>query len=311
MRVTSNSFPETLVNQLGRLALRQNRLQAQAATGQRVELPEDDPSAMRRVLDLQAESRRVEQYRRNIGVLQEGAQAAYAVLKGLKKISDRANEIAVLADGTKSPEQLTVYAGEITQLIKQAAELANTKHRGDHLFAGTKTNQPPFVVTANAAGQVTAVTYQGNTSIAESEIAENTTLSVQTPGANASGAGPTGLLADSRSGADLFAHLISLQNNLLAGNTTAIQSTDKAQLLKDEDHLILQMAGNGAVQSRLEATENLARSRTLTLESQVSKEADADLAQTLVRLTETQNAYRAALQSGGTILNKSLLDFLR
>ena len=54
MRVTANIFPDSLVNQLAKLTIRQNRLQNQVATGQRIELPEDDPSAMRRVLDLQA-----------------------------------------------------------------------------------------------------------------------------------------------------------------------------------------------------------------------------------------------------------------
>jgi hypothetical protein len=39
MRVTFNTFPNSLVTQLGDLASRQIRLQNQAATGQRIELP--------------------------------------------------------------------------------------------------------------------------------------------------------------------------------------------------------------------------------------------------------------------------------
>ena len=59
MRVTSNTFPNSLVTQLTSLTVRQNTLQNQAATGQRVRLPEDDPVAMRRVLDMQANVRPV------------------------------------------------------------------------------------------------------------------------------------------------------------------------------------------------------------------------------------------------------------
>ena len=42
----------------------------------------------------------------------------------------------------------------------------------------------------------------------------------------------------------------------------------------------------------------------------ISREVDADLAQTLVKLNEVQAAYLAALKSGATIMNQSLLDYV-
>jgi len=190
-------------------------------------------------------------------------------------------------------------------------QIANTKNRGDHLFAGTRTDQPPFMLATNGAGVPTGVSYQGNTSLAETEVAEGLTLTAQALGANTTGTGPRGLVADSAAGADLFNHLIALQNNLLAGNTAAIAATDRAALARDEDNLVHHLGANGAIQARLEVSVVQVRDRSLTLEKQVSSEVDADLAQTLVRLNETQNAYQAALQSGGKILNLSLLNFLR
>jgi len=97
----------------------------------------------------------------------------------------------------------------------------------------------------------------------------------------------------------------------MAGNVAAIESTDRPNLGRDEDNLLFHLGTNGAIQSRLEATNALATQRTDTLETLVSKEADADLAQTLVRLNQTQTAYQAALQSAGKILGSSLLDYLR
>ena len=311
MRVTANTFPNTLVDQLNDLAVRQNRLQNQAATGQRIQNPEDDPAAMSRVLDLQAEGRAVGQYRRNIANLREQAQSNYQVLRGLKQISDRAGELAILADGTKSPEDLRNYATEVTELIKHAAQLANTKFRGDYLLGGTRNDQPPFVSTLNASSQVTAVTYQGNQSVAENEIADGITVSAQTLGANSTGSGPRGLIADSRFGADFFNHLISLQNHLLAGDTASIASTDRPALAADEENILVQVSGNGVLQSRLEATESTAAQRAGSLEVLVSKEVDVDLSQVLVRLNQTQTAYQAALQSGAKLLNISLLDYIR
>lgn len=311
MRVASNSFTESLVNQLGRLSVRQQQLQTQAATGQRIQSPSDDPVALRRVLDFQNESSAVGQYQRNIARQQELAQATFSSVRSLQTISDRANEIATLADGLRSPLELQAYATEINQLIKQAAQVMNTTNRGDPLFAGTRADQPPFVVATNANGQVTGVTYQGNTSLSEVEIAEGSTITAQAVGANASGSGPRGLITDSRSGADLFNHLISLHNNLLAGDTAAIAATDRGNLRSDEDNILFHISSNGAMQARLEAADAMARDRSLSLEKSVSGEADADLAQTLVKLSQTQTAYQAALQSGASILKLSLLDYLR
>lgn len=311
MRITANTFANTLVNQLGNLAVRQARLQSQAATGQRVRLPEDDPVALRRVIDLQTEFSSAGQYSRNIARQSELAQASFSNIQSLKTVSDRASEIATLADGLKSPQELQAYATEITEMIKQAVNVMNATNRGDTLFGGTQTDRPAYVMTQDANGNVTGVTYQGNTTLPQAEISEGVTLTGQTVGENTSGSGPRGLITDSRSGADVFNHLISLQNNLLAGDVAAIAATDRANLANDEDNILYHMSANGAIQSRLETAASLSRQRGLALETQVSREVDADLAQTLVKLSQTQTAYQAALQSGAQTLNLSLLDYLR
>ena len=311
MRVTSNSFPNSLLNQLGSLASRQLRLQNQAATGQRIHNPEDDPRAMRHVLEMQAEARSLDQYQRNIARMQETASASYTAMRSLKTVNERASEIAVLTDELRSPEERAIFAQEINQLLEQAVQTANSRHRGDYLFAGTRVDQPPFVVTRNAEGQITGVTFQGNSDAPEAEVAPDVLSTGHSVGANSGTTGPRGLITDARSGADFFAHLISFRDNLTAGNTQAIADTDRANLLKDEENFLYHFGHNGAVQARLEAANSLTSTQSFALEQQVSAEVDADLAQTMVRLNEVQTAYTAALQSGGTILNSSLLDYLR
>ncbi len=311
MRVTSQTFSNVLVGQLSTLAQRQNKLQNQAATGQRIQFPEDDPTAMRRVLDLQSEAVNIGQYRNNIQSLQEQSKVGYATIRSMKTLVDRASEVATLADGTKSQVELDTYAIEIEQLLRSGLQLVNSLHRGDYLFSGTRSDVEPFSLTEDANGRVNAATYQGNQSLASSEIAEKVTATTMTLGENNTGTGARGLVADSRTGADLFNHLISLRDNLLAGNVAAISTTNLKELGKDEDNFLFHFGTVGSIQARLEAAESIFRSRSQSVEGLVSKEADSDLAETLVRLNETQNAYKAALQSGGTILNQSLLDFLR
>ena len=311
MRIPTSSFPNALVSQLQQLAERQNRLQNQAATGQRVQQPSDDPAAMRRVMDLQAESTALTQYQNNTVSAQEVAQATFTAIKGFKTTSDRANEIATLAGGVTSNTDLTTYVKEVNELIKEGLANANTKHQGNYLFGGTKTDQPPFEATYDSEGNVLTVTYKGNSNLAETEVMQDVSLSARVPGANTTGSGAKGLLTDSRTGADFFNHLLSLRDHLASGDKAAVMTTDSANLRVDENNLINHLGSNGAVQARLETAASLSSARSLSLEKLVSREADADLTQTIVRLNETQTAYQAALQSGGKILNQSLLDYLR
>jgi hypothetical protein len=120
MRVTFNTFPNGLIDQLSRLNTQQNGFQAETATGQRITNAEDDPASVRRVLDMQGETKTLDQYQRNISRHQELASASFAAIKQSKSLVDRAAEIATLADGTKSPETLKTLGIEVDSLLAQA-----------------------------------------------------------------------------------------------------------------------------------------------------------------------------------------------
>ena len=312
MRIAGTSYTESMANQINLLAARQYKLQNQATTGQSITAPEDDPSGMVQALGLQADGATVAQYAQNISTLQNRSDLVANALQRLKTISDRIGDLATQSDDTASPTQLQANAIETTQLIKQAADVMNTKDGDNFLFGGTASGQPPYAVATDANGNVTGVTYQGNASVAETEIGQNITVSVDVPGANTSGSGARGVITDSRYGADFFNHLISFQNNLVAGNKSAIQSTDRAALGKDEDNLIYQIADNGAVGARLVAGAAAASAKQSSLNTSLNSVAGADLTQTITQLTQAQNAYQLAMQSSASImqLRSSLLSSL-
>ena len=312
MRIAFNTFPDSVTSQLAGLSSQMNRLQNQAATGKRISQLDDDPSVMRQVLDWQTQDSQIAQYRKNITSLQTLANSTYNAMSGLQTISARAGEIATLANGTRSPQELSDYAIEVNQLIQQGVQLMNSSGQGGRLFGGTLTTEPPFVATTDANGNVTGVTYQGNESVPAAEIAAGAPVSVLTPGANTSGSGPTGLITDSRNGADFFNHLIALQNHLRAGDTASISSTDIPALAKDEDNITSQIAQNGLIQSHLSVADSLASTQSLSVKQTISENSDADLAQTLTQLSATQTAYQVALQSGAKLLSQSqsLLNYL-
>lgn len=309
MRVATHTFSSEFLGNLYRLNSRQLQLQRQASTGQRVTQAEDDPAALRRALQARTEARTLERYEKNITALTEQGEAHYEVVRGLLRVCNRAGEIATAANGLKSPEELRAYAAEVTQLIHQAAQTANGKHRGAFLMGGTRSEEAPFQLQLDADRNVTGVTYRGNASVTEVEIGPDHTLTVTAPGANSTGSGARGVAADPRFGADLFGHLVALQQRLAASDGAGAAATLEG-LRRDEENLLAHVSQHGANAARLEATAAAVSRQALQSEAAISRDIDADLAETLVRLNSVQTAYQAALQSGAGVLRTSLLDFL-
>jgi flagellar hook-associated protein 3 FlgL len=307
MRIAFNSFPDSLDNQLSLLSSQQAKLENEVETGLSVSQPSDDPAAMQQVLNWQAQNSTITQYQQNITTLQQQATSSYSSINGLQTLAAQASEIATEADGTASPADLATYASEVNQLIHQGVEDMNAQDaQGNYLFGGTQNSQPPFVATTDASGNVTAVAYQGNSSVPSAEIAPGYSVSAMAPGANTSGTGPAGVITDSSSGADFFNHLIALRNDLQSGNTTAIASTDAPALTKDEDNIASQISANGLIQSQLSDASTVASAQSTAVTQNISDASSANMATTLTHLSTLQTAYQAALESGASLLNSNL-----
>jgi flagellar hook-associated protein 3 FlgL len=311
MRVTYNGYSSSLINQINTLVSRQTTLQNQVTTEQRITNPGDDPAAFARVMSNDAEAKACTQYKNNITLLQQQATASASVISSLKTICSRASEIATQADGTQSAKDLQDYATEVSQLIQQAVQVANTQYNGEYVMGGTATSQAPFQMTTNSQGIVQQVTYSGNAEQKSVEIDDGVTVSVTPPGVNATTSGARGLLMDGNSGADFFQHLIDLQNNLQSGNAGSISKTDSVNLGKDEDNILYHLSTNSALQSRLEAGSSIMTSRVNSLTSAISGDSDVEITTAITKLSQAQTAYNAALQTGAKLLSTSLLDYLQ
>ena len=298
MRVASNSISDTIIAQLQLLNGQQTKLQNQVGTGLRITQPEDDPAAMARVLNLNTENRALSQFTTNSNRALEISQATYGALQQIKKVSDRATEIGTLGTGAQDPASLQAYAAEINQLLEQAVQLANGRLRNDHLFGGTAVDTPPYVATRNAAGEIDGLAFAGNTDQATIPLSETSGIA---PGADAATTqGLTGFLNQ----------LVSLRDALRTGSASGV-TTAQTALIAAEDVLISALAQHGAVQLRIEVNQEQQKDRAQNIEQLVSAETSTDLTTTVVKLSQAQTAYQAALQSASNIMKQSLLDYLR
>jgi flagellar hook-associated protein 3 FlgL len=298
MRVASSTVSDNIIRQIQALSAQQSALQTQVSTGQRITEPEDDPAAIARVLNLTSERRQVVQYQSNTSQALAISQASYAGLQSLKTVSDRAGQLATLGTGTLGADAMSSYATETNQLIEQAVQTANSQYNGNYLYAGTAVATQPFTVARDASGNVTGVTYAGNTAQTAINLSESSTIAPSTDGPTNTGIG------------DFINHLVALRDALNSGDTTAVAAT-QANLTDSENTLVTSIANVGGVQTRITATQTQQTDQLTSLDSEVSSETDADLPSTIVKLNQTQTAYQAALQSAVNIMNTSLLDYLK
>lgn len=298
MRVPTRSISETAIAQLQKLGSQQAQLQKQVATNQRIFLPSDDPAAMGRLLTIDDEQNRIGQFKRNINVASNLAQASYAGLDGLNGLASRAGELATLGAGVLSPEAAQAYGSEVDQLLEQAVQLGNTRFGGDYLYAGNALDTEPFTVTRDGAGRVTAAAYAGGTAGASVRLSETASINPRTS-------------ADTNLGIrDFINQLVALRDALDANDGAAVAAAGTG-LEASTDPLLSAISENGAIQLRIQIAETQQTTRADSLERLASSEADADLPSTVVKLTQTTTAYEAAMASASKIMNLSLLDYLR
>jgi flagellar hook-associated protein 3 FlgL len=305
MRIATNASSEAMLRQIQALSSDQAKLQLQVGTGRRISDPSDDPAAVGRVLSLQAERSRATQYGENATRALTLTQSSYSALKGLKKISDRAGEVATLGVSTMGKDARDAYAAEIDQLIEQALQYANTRSGNDFVFAGTAfkagpTQETPFVETRTGT-KISSVAYGTDPAYSESftvRLSDATEVAPLTSGATNQGI------------EDFLNSMIELRDALSADDTAGISSA-QTKLVAGEDLLITAMAEMGGMQSRIEAAKSQHSQHIAEVESLISDESSVDLPTTIVKLTQTQTAYQAALASTTKIMNLSLLDYIQ
>ena len=292
---------EAVVNRLNRLNRKQNQLNEQIATGQRITMASEDPQAASRVMRLRSEKMAAQQYAKNTNVALGISQATYAAVDRLRQLSDRAGELAAASNSDNvSPQERQAYAVEVDQLIQAAMEAGNTKFQGEYLFNGVNTDTDlngspqPFVL---ALGTPDSVTHQETTDGAEIQISD--TLSIA----------PRLKEVDNQKISTFINNLVSLRDGLNTSSTSNITAARKA-LLASENEIVGVLANNASIQARLESVASQSASRFNDIEALISRDADVDQAQAMVNLTRQQTAYQAAMQAGAQVLKMSLLDYI-
>lgn len=296
MRVADQQLFGSTAGSLQRVKERIVRVHEQIASQQRIAKPSDDPAIFGQAILEKSSLADNSQWIRNIQFGTARVAVVDQTLGQTQNLLSRVRELAVQArSDTTSAQGRVAIAQEVRQLHRQLIQLANAEVNGQPVFAGTKTDAPPFVL-----GIGDSVSYQGNSESQSIAVGPNQTTQIVLPGDQVF-AGATTNIFD-----DLANLLTALEANNGAGIEAGIGDLDQAI-----GQVSLAQGQIGAIANRLDQANGISLVVSEAIQNVLSDQTDTDLATALTELKLQETAYEATSQTFSRLFDLSLLRFLR
>jgi flagellar hook-associated protein 3 FlgL len=302
MRVSGSMINSQIIENLNIDLARLQDLNNQISTGKSINRPSDDPLGSQRLVNINESLAGVTQYQRNTQYVSNWVSASETTLTNSQSSMLQANSLAVRAgnDTTLNASDLSTMADQVNSILEQMVTTGNTQSGGKYIYGGYQTQSAPFQVT-RVSGEITAVTYAGDSGVEQVEIDSGLTVNKNVPGDQ---------VFQPPAGTDVYATLINLRDALRTSNTAQINASITAT---DNAHtqIVTEVSQLGNKSKMMETNASNLTSKTTSLTKLSSEIGDTDAAAAIVKLQTAQNVYEAAMSSSSLLLQqKSLVDFL-
>lgn len=265
------------------------------STGRKVNQPSDNPAAVAGLILNNAQTSQVNAYLSNISSLQSSAQEADSTLNSVITALTQAISLGVEGAGsTLNQSNLNAIAQQVNSIQQEILGYANQSYEGNYLFAGTAVSTQPFVADSSSPS---GVSYVGNDQVNNIEIGDGQVVPANLPGSQLFTA----------PGSDVFQALADLSSALESGSNIPAA---EAEVQNAFNYVNSQRIFYGNTLSRLNNATDFLNDESLQLSQEQNNLVGADLATAASQLTEAETAYDATLSAGGSISQRSLLDYL-
>jgi flagellar hook-associated protein 3 FlgL len=289
-RVTSTQLLSDSARTMQAAMTRLSKLQTQASTGDRIQVPSDDPAGTGASIQVRGQQAALAQYQRNatdgsgwLSTIDGTLTQSTAILQSARNlVLEAANS------GTMSPTSRDAVAADLQGLRDDLLAQANTRYNGRSVFAGT----------SDADAFSAAGVWSGTPGVTvDRRIGADSTIPVDADGGAAFGSGPT----------SVFATLDSIVSDLRNGVDVQPRI---AQIDGAIQNVLTVQAVNGSRYSQMERAQDSLGAQSIDLTKQRSSIEEVDTVQALVDLQSQNLAYQSALQVTAKALPMSLLSFL-
>ncbi len=308
MRVTPDMNIRMMSEAVRRHQMTAHRLQQQISSGKKVTLASDDPGAYEMIRKLNADQNALRQYGRNADMASHYMAMANRGTTDALNILHRVSELTVQGSGgVLATTDREALAEEIDTMLQSLIAVANSSEGGRHTFAGLRTDTPPYEVVRDPMNErIIAVRYTGSEETRQIQIGDSLHVATNLAGSTTSSEG--GIFQTATR--DVFDSLIQLRDALVAGDDIA-ESGLGERLQGDVEHMLTNISLNGAreEQVRIHRAYNL-EMQTEKMRS-VSDLESVDIAESLMRLSQAETAYQAALHGTSRLMQQvTLLNFI-
>ena len=276
----------------GRIAEHQTNI----ATGKRVRVMSDDPSAAAQAYKFNRQLRHLDQYSRNLSDAKSWLDLADQVSQTVDDRLTRARDLMLQSDsGVLGQNARSAIAQELRGIAEEVADSLNTTRAGHPIFGGTSSSDTPF--DANGV-------FSGNTKSVLRSVSDTVQLEVNIDGDLIAGSYDAATPADGNIMQVLNAVATDIDNGL-AANTHLTRMGELQQGVHSAQATI------GARQRAVEGHEERIGDTRLSVEISRSDAIDVDITRELLDLKATEVSYQASIGVAARVLSASVLDFLR
>ncbi len=305
-RITHGMMQRNVLADLNSVSARLSQTQSKIASIREISKPSDDPFDASRAMALRQSLAATRQQQRNAEDATGWQDATEQSLGQITDLVHRARELIVRgATDSSDAADRSAIATELDQIIESVKQNANATYRGSYLFSGTKTDTLPYQ-------QGAVDTYAGDEAGLNPavpgvlrEIGPGVTMSINTVARE--------FLGDGQSAGDgkLIDTLRGAVAALRTDDAATLRDTQLAKLDANLDSLLEVRARNGARSNRLDSAISRLSEVEESSIKQLSQTEDVDIAKALIDFNSQQAAYQSALRAGASLVQTSLLDFLR
>ncbi|HAX72176.1 MAG TPA: hypothetical protein DCY20_01490 [Firmicutes bacterium] len=278
MRVTNNMMTSSQTKAISQNLTKYHQISEQLNSGKLITKPSQNPYFTTKIMGYKQEISQKEQYQRNIDHATTLMNEADSSLSEINSVMLRIKELTTqAANDTTSIEDKQAMATEIEQLKKTIQDSLDKKVNDKPVFA------------------------KSDADVQNVEISSSSSVDCNMYYDDVTGSNP-----------DIFETLDKLIETLNDPDATSEDITTISEQLTQHENQILSVRTKvGAVTNRLDVAKDRNENEITTLGSLLSNIEDVDYAEKIIELTAAEVAYSASLQVSASMMQQSLLDFLR
>jgi flagellar hook-associated protein 3 FlgL len=290
----------SFLNGMAQIQQRAQTAEDQMTTGLKINAVSDAPGQIANLYEIRAELGQAQQIDTNLGQVAAEVNTGESTLSSAVTLIERVQTLASEGDtGTATAATRQDIAGELGGIMQQLVSAANTNVAGRFIFAGDSDQTQPYSIDLTQNNPVSA--YQGSAATRQIQGADGTTFAVSETAQT--------IFDDPTGQENIFSSINNLRLAMLNNDQAAIDAA-MPNVQTIDSYLNQQLAFYGNAQDRLTNETNFGANYETQLQTQLSGVEDANLAQAITQMQQSQTEETAALQARAQLPKTSLFDYL-